>query len=302
MSSRHKKFVKSERAKTKLKGAKLPKGLNVTKTDFKIKKIVIREQIRDTSVIEDGAIIRTSNIKVGKQSDVYYKLISIVLLFEMWMNVIVIVYIFDVNFQDLLSKLHHHNATNRNEGLRYLKELVTNHPEEASKHLGAIIQGISQLCLDVEKDVRRECYRALNMVLASQTPAIVTPFFGTISSYLRCAMTHIHVQIQEDSLFMLDCLLLYMPSLVAVNSDSIFSSFLDMISKLRVESKPERTLTVNLDSKITSVRWRSKVLDRLLGILKAIVQDKKRRNTSNGQVEISGNEHQYQIEMEVEDA
>lgn len=81
MSSRHKKFVKSERAKTKLKGAKLPKGLNVTKTDFKIKKIVIREQIRDTSVIEDGAIIRTSNIKVGKQSDVYYKLISIVLLF-----------------------------------------------------------------------------------------------------------------------------------------------------------------------------------------------------------------------------
>lgn len=63
--SRYKKFIKSEKAKTKLKGAKLPKGLNVTKTDFKIKKIVIREQIRDTSVIEDGAVIRSQNIKVS---------------------------------------------------------------------------------------------------------------------------------------------------------------------------------------------------------------------------------------------
>lgn len=63
--TRYKKFVKSEKAKTKLKGAKLPKGLNVTKTDFKIKKIVIREQIRDTSVIEDGAVIRSQNIKVN---------------------------------------------------------------------------------------------------------------------------------------------------------------------------------------------------------------------------------------------
>lgn len=199
--------------------------------------------------------------------------------------------------KDLLSKLQHHNASNRNEGLRYLKELVTNHPQEGSKHLGAIIQGISQLCLDVEKDVRRECFKALNMVLASQTTSIITPFFNTISSYLRCAMTHIHVQIQEDSLFMLDCLLLYMPSLVASNSDSIFSSFLDMISKLRVESKPERTLTVNLGSKITSVKWRSKVLDRLLGILKAIVNERRQRNNVNVQKE----EHEN-YNMEVEDA
>lgn len=64
--SRHKKFVKSEKAKTKLKGAKLEKGLNITKTDFKIKKIVIREQIRDTTIIEDGAVVRSQNIKVSK--------------------------------------------------------------------------------------------------------------------------------------------------------------------------------------------------------------------------------------------
>lgn len=63
--TRYKKFVKSEKAKTKLKGAKLQKGLNITKTDFKIKKIVIREQIKDITVIEDGAVIRSQNIKVG---------------------------------------------------------------------------------------------------------------------------------------------------------------------------------------------------------------------------------------------
>lgn len=63
--TRHKKFIKSEKAKTKLKGAKLPKGLNVTKTDFKIKKIVIREQLKDsTTIIEDGSVIRNQNIKV----------------------------------------------------------------------------------------------------------------------------------------------------------------------------------------------------------------------------------------------
>lgn len=64
--TRHRKFIKSEKAKTKLKGNKLPKGLNVTKTDFKIKKIIIREQIKDTTLIEDGAEIRSQNIKVSR--------------------------------------------------------------------------------------------------------------------------------------------------------------------------------------------------------------------------------------------
>lgn len=60
--TRHKKFLKSEKAKTKLKGAKLPKGLNVTKTEFKVRKIVIRDQIKEPTIV-DGTILR-SNIKV----------------------------------------------------------------------------------------------------------------------------------------------------------------------------------------------------------------------------------------------
>lgn len=54
--------MKSEKAKTKFKGAKLPKGLNVTKTEFKVRKIVIRDQIKEPTIV-DGAIVK-SNIKV----------------------------------------------------------------------------------------------------------------------------------------------------------------------------------------------------------------------------------------------
>lgn len=175
----------------------------------------------------------------------------------------------------MLAKLQHHNAANRNDGLRHLKEIITQHPQETSKHLGAMLQGICQLALDIEKDVRRECFKALNLVFASQTPDLIAPFVNVITSYLRCAMTHINIQIQEDSLSLLDCLLLYAPTLVATNSDTIFTCFLDMISKLRTESSPQRTLTVNLGRKQTNVKWRSKVLDRLLGILKAIVENRK---------------------------
>lgn len=199
-------------------------------------------------------------------------------------------------FQDLLTKLQHHNATNRNEGLRYLKEMVTFHQQEASKHLGSILQGICQLALDIEKDVRRECFKALNVVFAANSAEMIAPFFNVVTSYLRCAMTHINMQIQEDSLHLLDCLLMYTPALVAANSDSLFQCFLDMISKLRTESKNERTLTTNLGSKLTSVKWRSKAFDRLLGILRAIVDNRRSATQS-----ICSNDDQF-VNAPVDDA
>lgn len=61
--TRHKKFLKTEKTKTKLKGAKLPKGLNVTKTEFKVRKIVIRDQLKESPILVDGTIVRSS-IKV----------------------------------------------------------------------------------------------------------------------------------------------------------------------------------------------------------------------------------------------
>lgn len=60
-----------------------------------------------------------------------------------------------------------------------------------------------------------------------------------------------------------------------------------MISKSRSENKLERTLTVNLSRKSTSVKWRGRVLVRLSGILDAIVDGRKaafkRVNDDNNQ-------------------
>lgn len=52
---KHLKRLKSEKAKIKLKITKtkhLPKGLNVTDTSFKIKKILIREQFKQYDEME----------------------------------------------------------------------------------------------------------------------------------------------------------------------------------------------------------------------------------------------------------
>lgn len=62
---RHQKDLKSEKAKVKLKTKtkQLPKGLNVTDTSFKVKKILIRDQLKkqnETDIVSR----RNLNIKV----------------------------------------------------------------------------------------------------------------------------------------------------------------------------------------------------------------------------------------------
>lgn len=50
----YKKFKKQEKARVKLKGNKtiLPKGQNVTDTNFKVKKIIVKEQLKEHSDFE----------------------------------------------------------------------------------------------------------------------------------------------------------------------------------------------------------------------------------------------------------
>ena len=49
MGGRHKKFVRKEKSKVKLKAKKtvLTKAQNVTDTNFKVRKIVLREQLKN---------------------------------------------------------------------------------------------------------------------------------------------------------------------------------------------------------------------------------------------------------------
>lgn len=159
--------------------------------------------------------------------------------------------------------------------------MIATDAEETLRHLSSIIQGLSKLCLDIERNIRRESFKVLGLLFSSCTADTVEPFFDVLSSFLRCAMTHIQTNIQEDSLLMLDVLLTHTPRLVAVNSDKIFVSFLDMISKLKTDNKSERTLSVNLGSKMTSVKWRTRVLDRLLGMLSTMVTHRRQKARLN---------------------
>lgn len=252
MGGNHKKNIRAEKAKVKLKGAKLPKGLNITKTDFKVKKIVIREQLAESQV-EDGK--RKLNIK------------------------------------ETLSRLKHSSSSFRTEALRNLRESSFT-SDEIFRHLGDLIQSIAAISLDVDKDTRRECFKTLSSLLATLPTEAIEPFFQALSSYLRCAMTHIQPSIQEDSLLFLDVLLLHVPMLVADNSTKIFQNFIDMISKIRTDAKPGRTLTVNMGNKTTTIQWRSKVLERLQGMLKTLIESNRNRLTISS---TNGQNSQYKI-------
>lgn len=119
--------------------------------------------------------------------------------------------------------------------------------------------------------VRQESLKVLHLILSNSKEFKVEPFFDFISTYLRSAMTHIDNRIQEDSLLLLDILLACTPERVVKDFHKIIPNFLDMISKLRVDTKPGRTLTINLDSQTTSVKWRVKVLHRLQDFLQKFV-------------------------------
>ena len=67
---KHKKFLKSEKAKVKLKGNKLLAAQNVTKTDFKIRKIIIPDQLKNVQQLKDVGQIKHHNVVVSCPSTV----------------------------------------------------------------------------------------------------------------------------------------------------------------------------------------------------------------------------------------
>lgn len=247
MGGKHKRKVREEKSKTKLKGSKLLKGLNITKTYFKVKKIVIREQLKQF----DSNEAHSSR---------------------------------NLNVKDCITRLQHHNSSFRTEALRNLKEIITHYPGEIiEKHLAEVIQNLAKLSLDLERDIRRDSVKCLDSVLTIAPSDHVKPFFEVLSSFTRCAMTHIQVNVQEDSLLLLDVLITNIPELISLNRDKIFSSFLNMMSKLKNESKPDRTVTVNLGTKQTSVKWRIQILIRLNRMLGALIQQKIQKSSHNFQ-------------------
>ncbi|KAH8362071.1 hypothetical protein KR200_001778 [Drosophila serrata] len=247
MGGHHKKNLRAEKAKVKLKGAKLPKGLNVTKTDFKVRKIQIQEQLKESSYTETGQ--RQFNLK------------------------------------ETLSRLKHHSVKFRTDALRNIRDsLKAGNADHLIGHLNALFQGIAAGALDMEQSARQESFKTLDVLLEALQPSAVAPFFHVLATYLRCAMTHVLPAIQEDSLLMLDVLLVRVPPelLAERNASVIIGNFIDMISRSRHDNeRSNRTLTLNLgQGKQTTVKWRTKVLIRLQQILSTLVLHKSSKTTA----------------------
>ncbi|XP_012255740.2 testis-expressed protein 10 homolog [Athalia rosae] len=252
---RHKKNLKSEKAKVKLKTKtkQLPKGLNVTDTSFKVKKILLREQLKTQN--EDELVSRRN-----------------------------------LNIKELMTRLQHYNSTVRQEAVRGLKEILCQHSEKIlSSQLHSLLRSISALSLDKEKSVRRDSLKILKLILKPVSNDELEPFFDILISYLSCAMTHIDPNIKEDSLSFLDVLAENCGALLARNSPKVLPNFLDMISKLQTDSKLERTLTISLSSKQTSIKWRINVLSRLGTILTSIVNVKRHQKPNDNDFSSASN-------------
>ncbi|XP_053675369.1 testis-expressed protein 10 homolog [Anopheles nili] len=258
MGGNSRKFKKAEKSKVKLKGAKLPKGTNITKTNFKVRKIVVPDQLKQRN-LTDATVLSSKNLSL----------------------------------KDCLAKLRLNNASSKIDGLRGVREIITKMPDELQRMLSSVIKDVASLSIDIEHDVRRDCYKTLGCILVACGQASMVPFYDVLLSFLRCTMTHIQSRIQEDSLLLMDVLLQYLPELVVVNRDKILPQFLDMISKLGTESKPGRTLTINLEKQSTSTRWRVKVLSRLTGILKILIESKA---VNDREIELSEESNEGELE------
>lgn len=246
--NKHIKQLKSEKAKVKLKAKKanqLPKGLNVTDPSFKVKKIVIREQL-----------------KQHDNSEVLSKR--------------------KLNLKDLLSRLQHHNSMVRQEAVKELREMLSQHsPEMLSSQFGSLLQGVSALTLDKEKDIRRDSLKMLSLILSPISSEQLTPFSDILISHLRCAMTHIDSRIKEDALLFLDVLVQNCGSVLAKNSHKVLPNFLDMISRLHTEIGAGRQLTTAINTKNTSLKWRIKVFERLASMFGSITSFYKSQRNIN---------------------
>ncbi|XP_076627278.1 testis-expressed protein 10 homolog [Colletes latitarsis] len=245
---KHMKHLKSEKAKVKLKAKKtkqLPKGLNVTNPTFKVKKIVIREQLKrhdDTEILSKRKL----------------------------------------NVKDLLSRLQHHNSTVRQDALKELKEMLSQHSLDLlSSQFGSLLQGICALSLDKERNIRHDSLKVLSLILSPVSNDQLSPYCEVLISYLRCAMTHIDPRIKEDALLFLDVLVQNCNNIMARNSNKVLPNFLDMISRLHTEMKPGRQLITSLNSKTTNVKWRIKVLERLASMFNSIVSYYKSQQAVN---------------------
>ncbi|XP_064614009.1 testis-expressed protein 10-like [Liolophura sinensis] len=235
--------------KVKLKvGKRLPKADNETRTSFKARTIQVPEQLRG----------RTE----GGEPTTHRKL----------------------SLTELLSQLQHYNVSVRCSAVTGLRELIGRDSALLYSHLPMIVGRTSELFTDKDPVVRQAVIRLMRVVLPQLSANQIGPFFPMVSAHLCCAMTHIYEEIRMDSLFVMDVFLDSFPGLVTNNSTQILLNFVEQISTRIAasgRSQAEQSLSVNPTSRLSTLKWRVKVLERLQKFLTALTQNSSREHTSS---------------------
>ncbi|XP_014286746.1 testis-expressed protein 10 [Halyomorpha halys] len=251
---------KQEKSKVKLKETKtlLPKGQNVTDTNFKVKKIIIRDQVHQH---KDGEILNKKNLSC----------------------------------QELIGRLTHHNVGLKIDALSGLKELLTQYSKNfIESNFANLIESISKLTLDESRIIRKDANKLLATILSQVPASQVAPLFPLLSSYLVCGLTHIDTAIREDSLFLLDALLKHNPEHCANAASKLLPVCLDLLS---TGGSGPRTLSLNLESKLTTGKWRVNVLTRIAALLQSFLNSTKDNEIKHSTMKIihydENNPHNY---------
>lgn len=169
--------------------------------------------------------------------------------------------------------MKHNNDNIKIEACQDLMEVFKKQSFDAVQlHFPEIIQNTSCLIQDREHKVRKACLNLLTSILEKRQFSELEPFFSCLIIQLKCAMTNINRNIQEDSLLLIDSLLEHQPNAISTKFNFNLNEFLSLISRLRSHSSIQRTLSVNLSSKTSDIEWRMKILTRLYGVLKATVE------------------------------
>ncbi|XP_078655970.1 testis-expressed protein 10 homolog isoform X3 [Branchiostoma floridae x Branchiostoma belcheri] len=241
-SAKKRKAKRADFNKVKLKvGKKLPKADNVTDTSFKSKAIHLPDQLKTDAS-------QPTNFK-------------------------------QQNAKDLLTQCNHYSASVRHEAVTGLKDLLVRHPAVIPAHLSPVLEKCSELFVDKDPVVRKAAIGLLRHAFSQASTNQISPFFPLITAHLCCAMTHIFEDIRQDSLTVLDACLEHFPSLLTSRSGQILTNFVGQISSMKDKGvKKDATssshrLSVNPNSRLTSLQWRSNVLNRLHHFLKAMLSE-----------------------------
>lgn len=202
-SAKAKKAKKADFQKVKLKvGKKLKKAQNETKTEFKARKIILKEQL---------TVKATKTLVTKKQHDI----------------------------TELLSRLNYHNVYVRQDGINGLRELVNRYePSLLLPHLSTFILRGAPAILDSDPLIRTSATKFLEAIIIKMGPSI-EPYFRILATHLSCAMVHLNVGVQGDSLQLIKVLIKHTPKLIAHHANTVLNNFLSLIARKAKSSKQE---------------------------------------------------------------